>query len=554
MMSRRFVLSLSGSLLLVLGILIGFEIKSAFGDFTPPTAPERKLSLSENAQKFQDVLKYVQNNYFEEADLTELTETAIVQMLESLDPHTFYIEPPDMKAINEQMSGSFEGIGIQFEILEDTIHVVTPISGGPSDRLGILPGDRIVEIEGDNVAGVGIKNEDVIGKLRGEKGTVVNVSIKRPGTRKHIPFAIERDKIPLNSVDYAYMVNEETGYIKVNRFAESTKKEFDSQLFKLKGQGMKNLILDLRFNPGGYLQMATQMAELFLKRGEMIVYTQGRTAQSNSEYRATGTTDVLNGGGLVVLINQGSASASEIVSGAVQDHDRGLIVGTRSFGKGLVQQQYPLLDGSAVRVVVSRYFTPSGRCIQKPFDKSSEDYEREVLERFESGELFDPTKIDVADSLRYQTDHGRVVYGGGGIIPDVFVPTDTSGGSEYLTNLFKNSVLRQFALHYVEGHPELETQYTSGKQFVRDFAVSEALLTELRAYATEKGVAFVAEDYAKSKSRIQDNLKALIARKLYQDDGFYPALNATDPVFLRALELMPKAIELARTGKFQANK
>jgi carboxyl-terminal processing protease len=547
-MSQRFIQFFSAVLLVSVGILVGFKINRYD---VPDVADERILSQEESLKKFQQVVSRVTENYFESVNHGQMVENAIVGMLKGLDPHTFYIPPADMQGITESMQGSFDGIGVEFNIVEDTIVVVSPISGGPSERLGIMPGDRIVEVEGSSVAGVGITNEKVVKLLRGPRGTTVNVRIRRPGVRSLMEFAIVRDKIPLNSVDFAYMIDAENGYIKVNRFAETTMQEFMESLAKLKRQGLKNLILDLRGNPGGYLEMAQMMADVFLKRGKMIVYTKGRIESSNREYVASTRFTEFEEGGLVVLINQGSASASEIVSGAVQDHDRGLVIGTRSFGKGLVQQQYPLLDGSAIRVVVSRYFTPSGRCIQKPFQQGhGEEYDEEVYERVNNGELFDASAIHFPDSLRYRTAAGRTVYGGGGIMPDVFVPADTTGRSDYLEKLVTKNAFRMFVFRWAESHQNMKAQYANGLEFARRFQVDEALLRDFRNFAAERDVAFDQAGYNTSLRIIKDNLKALIGRQWFNDEGFYPSLHQSDPTFQKALRLMPNAVELARTGRF----
>lgn len=543
-MSKKIVQPISGILLVVVGVLVGFKIKA----YTPADEPN-KLSLQDNLRKFETVVRQVRSNYFEEVDVTDMVENAIVGMLDGLDPHTFYIPPPDMKAISEQMRGSFEGIGIEFNIMEDTLLVVTPISGGPSEKLGIMPGDRIIKVEGENVAGIGLSNRDVVEMLRGEKGTVVSVTIYRPGMEEFLEFDIERDKIPLNSVDFAYMPTEDIGYIKVNRFSETTMQEFMEKLYELKEQGMRNLILDLRNNPGGYLEMAQMMADMFLEKGQMIVYTEGRIPESNKKYVATSRFKEFEEGGLIVLINQGSASASEIVSGSVQDHDRGLIIGNRSFGKGLVQQQYQLVDGSAIRVVISRYFTPAGRCIQKPFNEDSEDYNREIWERFESGELFSADSIKFPDSLKYKTDHGRVVYGGGGIMPDVFIPADTSGRSDYLEKLITKNLLRQFAFRYSESH-DLKSEYANGMDFADNYEPDQATLDEFIGFSEERGVEYDEQGYTASLKVIKQNLKALIGRQLYGDEGFYPSLHVYDPAMQKALNLMPDAVKLAETGEF----
>ena len=549
-MQKKYLFPLALVVVLVLGVLLGFTVNNQLQKDDDDN--KNKLTRRENIRKFEAVLEYVEEHYFEEADITKMTEDAIRGMMEGLDPHSFYIEPPDMENISAEMQGSFEGIGVQFDIIEDTILVVTPISGGPSDKLGIMAGDRIVEIEGETVAGIGIQNKDVIESLRGKKGTIVNVKIKRQGMKKLLPFAIERDKIPLHSVDYAYMLDKETGYIKVNRFAETTMREFDQKMMQLKGEGMQNLVLDLRNNPGGYLQMAKIMADRFLQPDDMIVYTKGRVPGTNREYKASNTLKYIQDGGIVVLINQGSASASEIVSGAIQDHDRGLVIGRRSFGKGLVQQQQELLDGSAIRVVVSRYYTPAGRCIQKEFHKSSKEYKKEVYERYQSGEVFDPDKIEFPDSLKFTTDAGRTVYGGGGIMPDVYIVPDTTGSSEYYTDLVTKGIFNQFGFRYAEKHGEaIQAKYETGKAFAAQFKLSKSDIKSFTAFAEDKGVAYDKDAYKKSEERIEEFILALVARSIYNDDGFYPVIHANDPMIEEALKQMPGAVELNNNGQFK---
>jgi len=541
-MSPRILYPLSAIMLVMVGMLVGFNLKLE-------TREQRAI------RKLEEVYYKVAANYFEEVNPEKMTEDAIKGMLEGLDPHTFYIPLKDMQSVNENMQGAFEGIGIEFNIVEDTLYVVTAISGGPSEKVGIQAGDRIISVDGERIAGVGLTNDDVIRRLRGPKGTKVKVEIKRLGIKKPILFEIERDKIPLYAVDYSYMIDNENGYIKVNRFSETTYQEFVEHLLKLKRQGLKNLILDLRNNPGGYLYQATQMTDFFLKQGQLIVYTEGRIPSSMSRHEASSRINDFEQGGLVVLINQGSASASEIVSGAVQDHDRGLVVGRRSFGKGLVQQQYTLSDGSAIRVVVSRYFTPSGRCIQKPYVPGhTEEYEQEAYDRYETGEAFDESKINLPDSLKYKTDAGRVVYGGGGILPDVFVPTDTSETSEYLTNLIKSRIFETFAYRYKDTHPGLATTYPTGRAYSTGFQVDKALINDFTTFAVEHGVPYVQAGYVKSERFIRNNLKAQIGRAYYNDDGFWPVILQADDVFQKGLALMPDAIQLAKTGKFAKDK
>ena len=543
-MSKKLLYPVISAGLIVVGMMVGFTLKGSLSG-------QSGLSLVNNLNKFQDVIRLVSANYFEEVKTDKMIDDAIVGMLKGLDPHTFYIPAEEFKQVNEQMTGKFQGIGIEFNILEDTIYVVSPITGGPSEKLGIQPGDRIVKIDDQTVAGVNISNNDVFKKLRGAKGTKVKVSIKRHSVKALLDFEIVRDDIPLNSVDYSYMVDNKTGYIRVSRFAETTIEEFIDHMQRLKSKGMENLVLDLRNNPGGYLDKVRIMADMFLAHDKLIVYTKGRIPSSNHEYSTMPEIQNFEKGGLVILINQGSASASEIVSGAVQDWDRGIIVGTRSFGKGLVQQQYALNDGSAIRVVISRYYTPSGRCIQKPYTKGSKDYEDEVYERYESGELFDASKVKLPDSLKYKTKAGRTVYGGGGIMPDVFVPADTSGTSGYLSNLFSKNVFRTYAFRYAENHPELKTTYKDGFDFAKKFEVSDPMVKEFITYATEKSAVYVEKDFNKSKKYILLNIKAMIGRAIYNDDGFYPVTLGMDETFKKALSLMPDAVKLEKTGKFK---
>ncbi|MCB0837636.1 MAG: S41 family peptidase, partial [Bacteroidetes bacterium] len=445
-MNKIIKYTLSGFAFIIVGLLAGFQIK----DSAPGTP---MATIDDGLKKLQKTFFFIEENYVEEPDHDKLVDDAIKGLLEGLDPHSFYIPASEMKQMQEQMEGSFDGIGIQFNVVDDTIYVETPISGGPSEKLGIMSGDRIIKVDGKNVAGIGISNTEVMKHLKGPKGTEVKVEILRRGYDDLLEFDIVRDKIPLNSVDEAYMIREDIGYLKVTRFAETTYSEFRTQLRKLIDQGMDKLILDLRGNPGGYMNMAYRMADDFLAANKLIVSTEGRIRQSKQEYRSNSSVGLFEKGSLVVLLDYGSASASEIVSGAIQDHDRGLIVGVRSFGKGLVQIQEEFEDGSAIRIVISKYYTPSGRCIQKPYHKSSEDYEKEISERFESGEIFDQSKIEVPDSLKYTTTSGRTVYGGGGIYPDIFVADDTTGNSKYFTDLRIKDMFRQFSFDYVDNRP-----------------------------------------------------------------------------------------------------
>lgn len=534
-MKRLGWFSFLGALLLITGFFTGFQLRSLFPQKQPYTNP---------LQKFTEAVSFITANYFEEIPTNELIDKAIIGMLDQLDPHSFYIPPKDMEEIETEMSGAFEGIGIEFQIIEDTLLVVAPIAGGPSEEVGIQAGDRIIEVDGKNIAGIGLTNNDVFKLLRGPKGTKVTVKVFRPGLKELLEFTIIRDKIPIYSVDFSYMVNDSIGYIKINRFSSTTFKEFREHLTRLKRQGLKHLILDLRGNPGGYMKMAELISDAFLSAPKLIVYTKGRIREANTQSYATSRIADFEKGGLVILIDEGSASASEIVSGAVQDWDRGLIVGRRSFGKGLVQFQHEFQDGSAMRIVVARYFTPSGRCIQKPFNKSREAYERELLNRFEKGEVYDSSKIHLPDSLKFYTKGGRPVYGGGGIIPDHFVPRDTNGTSKYLTNLLVKGIFREFSLKYRDAHPEIKEKYKNGFEFAKKFTVTEQLLNEFIQFAQQKGIEQDSNGLKKSHYYIVQNLKAMLGRAYFREEGFYPVLHSFDNEFQEAIKAMPEAIHL----------
>jgi carboxyl-terminal processing protease len=535
--------TLFGGAFIVIGLLVGFKIKDSI-----PVGS--MVNIDRNLQKLQKALLFIERNYVEEPDHDRLVDDAIQGILKGLDPHSIYIPAEEMKQKAEEMEGSFDGIGIQFNILEDTIYVETPLVGGPSEKLGIQAGDRIIKVDGKNVAGIDITIPQVMRLLKGPKGSTVQVSILRREVDELITFNIERDHIPIHSVDYAYMVADQVGYISVTRFAETTYAEFKQALNQLLAQGMEGLILDLRGNPGGYMTIAYKMADEFLEENKMIVSTEGRTPESKQSYYSSASLSAFEQGSLVILMDYGSASASEIVSGAVQDHDRGLIVGVRSFGKGLVQIQEEFEDGSAVRIVVSKYYTPSGRCIQKPYHKSEEEYAREIADRFASGEIFDESKVSFPDSLKHKTAAGRTVYGGGGIFPDVFVPGDTSQSSKYLTQLRLNDLFRRFSFEYVDARPAMETRYASAARFVAEFEVTPQLEKAFIAFAKEKEVPFDRAGFEASQSYIRNRIKAFIGRRLFKEDGFYPVAHEADRTLQRAIELMPVAQELEQTGRF----
>lgn len=493
---------------------------------------------SGTAEKFNTLLYYIEQMYVDSVDSEALVEAAIINMLQELDPHSVYISKEDLAAANEPLNGNFEGIGIQFNILKDTIFVVNPITGGPSEKLGIQAGDKIIAVDGENVAGIGITNNDVMRLLKGPKDTKVTVGVKRQGERKVLNFDIIRDKIPIYSVDASFMINEDIGYVKINRFAKTTMQELRTALADLKGQGMNSLVLDLQGNGGGLLNTAIEMADEFISDNKLLVYTEGRSFPKDETFsRRQG---MFEKGRLVVLIDEGSASASEIVSGAVQDWDRGLIIGRRSFGKGLVQRPVQLPDGSAVRLTVQKYYTPSGRCIQKPYENGVEAYQREKYSRYETGELLSLENFDLPDSLKFTTNiKKRIVYGGGGILPDIFVPIDTTNSSEYFTDMIRKGIMNQFALTYVDDNRDaLMKTWSSAERFIENFEVDNALERELIGYATKEGVEYREDDWQTSKSVIDIRLKALIARNLFDYNAFYEIINVLSPAYMKAIQVL----------------
>lgn len=493
------------------------------------------------AAKLEALLGHVERMYVDSVRTHELVDAAIVRILEELDPHSIYIPKEELEEVNEPLKGNFEGVGIQFNLIRDTIYVVDAIAGGPSERLGIRAGDRVIRIDGENAAGVGFKNNDVMKRLRGRKGTKVNVTILRRGEPAPLEFTITRDKIPIHSIESAYMATPTVGYIKVSRFSATTIKEFREKIEELKAQGMKDMILDLQGNGGGYLRTAIAMADEFLGEDKLIVYTEGRSSPREDTYATRN--GLFEKGRVVVLVDEGSASASEIVSGAIQDWDRGLVIGRRSFGKGLVQRPVMLPDGSAVRLTVSRYYTPSGRSIQKSYEEGVEAYKREKAQRLLTGELTHADSVHAADTTRYYTlTNRRVVHGGGGIMPDIFVPIDTSLSSAYFGQLVRRGALNTYALGYVERHREaLTARYTQVPRFIADFVVTDAMMAEMVKEAEEAGVPLDEEGLRRSQRLIALRIKALIARDLWDTSAYWQVVNADNPVdasFQKALEAL----------------
>lgn len=512
------------ALALAVGVLIGNKLsRNAGNGFT---------SMSK-VSKFDAIVDLIQNAYVDSISTDSLVEKTIPLMLKNLDPHTSYIPAKELVGVEEEMRGNFGGIGVQFSIQNDTVMVVDVISGGPSSKLGILPGDRIVTVNDTLLAGKGIKNEKVLSKLRGEKGTKVNVGIKRKGFKDLISFEITRGDIPIYSVDVSYMIDQTTGYIKVSRFGEKTYEEFMKGMDKLDQMGMKNVIVDLRGNPGGYLNAVIKMVNEFLDKGELIVYTKGNS-QAKKTYQAD-SRGTFRDKGIVVLVDDFSASASEIFAGAIQDNDRGWIVGRRSFGKGLVQEQIPFNDGSAVRLTVARYYTPSGRCIQKPYDKGNDEYYKDIMDRAIHGEFQQADSIHYTDTVKYKTLSGRIVHGGGGIMPDFFVPADTTGYSPYFSKITQKGFVYQFALDYADSKRNELSKLTTYAEFEKYFQKANVLQLFV-VFAEKKGVRSNPADLKVSGEIIDNQIKAYIARNIIGEEGFYPIIKNIDKALLEAIQ------------------
>lgn len=495
--------------------------------------------MNQEARKLSMALYAISNLYVDSTDETKLTEHAIIGMLEKLDPHSNYLDPEETKEMNEPLEGNFDGIGIQFNMLTDTLYVIQVISGGPSEKVGLMPGDRIIQVNDTVIAGVNMKSFDVMKRLKGPKGTEVRVKVERGRNPELIEFRIIRGKIPVFSLDAAYMADKETGYIKLNRFAASSADEFRDALTKLQKQGMKNLIFDLQGNGGGYLNIAIEIADEFLGKDRLIVYTEGQK-MNREDAKATAKGNFENGK-LILLVDEGSASASEIVAGAVQDWDRGVIIGRRTFGKGLVQKPIPLPDGSMIRLTVSRYYTPAGRCIQKPYENGNqESYRHDLIDRYNRGELMSADSIHFPDSMKHNTlVSKRVVYGGGGIMPDVFIPVDTTRYTDYHRKVVATGLVNRLSMSYLDKNRDaLMKAYGKFAAYKKDFEVSEELMQELVSLATAEKIELNEEEYAKSKSLIRLQIKALIARDMYDMSEYFQIINEDNPSFGKAMEIL----------------
>ncbi|GHT21172.1 peptidase S41 [Bacteroidia bacterium] len=488
--------------------------------------------LFKSDSKVVQTLNLLRYAYVDSLSVQQLEEDAIHGMLKKLDPHSQYIPPALLPSVNETINGNFSGIGIQFNILNDTVVVINTVPKGPSEKAGVMAGDRLTVVDGDTIAGRKYVNNDIIKRLKGETGSKVNVGMLRRGVPELLYFDIVRDRIPIVSVDAAYMLTPETGYIKVNAFSKSTLDEFRQALAQLRSGGMTQLMVDLRDNSGGLIDPATQMAGLFLPKGTLIVYTEGNNSPRQDYYSEERDTSYLHTG-LTVLINENSASASEIFAGAIQDNDRGTIVGRRSYGKGLVQKQHDLRDGSAIRITVARYYTPTGRSIQKPYANRDEYYD-ELNERYRHGELTQADSTHFNDSLMFRTPQGKIVYGGGGVMPEIFVPLDTSYFSEYYAKVMRRGWIYRFALEYTDRHrkelSDMPDYMALEKKLIRDH-----IIEQFTAYATKQGLPLNSRDRAVSAAAIQNILTAVIVRNIFGDSGYYPILNKEDAIVQTAV-------------------
>ncbi len=516
---------------LIAGFILGLNLRAP-GVSTPEG---RFFSIGlDRSDKVNDVINYIYDSYVDTVSRERLTEDAIHSLLKNLDPHSSYIPASRFRRFNDPLMGSFEGIGIEFNMIKDTVVVINPIPGGPSERAGLMPGDRIVMVEDTLIAGVNKSTDIVMNMLLGKKGTEVRVSVFRMGVPGLIDFDLVRDKIPSYSLDIAYMVNEETGYLRFNKFSVTTYEEFYIAVQELLNEGMQNMLLDLRGNTGGFLDAAIMMADELLERGQLIVYTDGRKrARTSAKARKNGMFETQP---LVVLIDEWSASASEIIAGAVQDNDRGLVVGRRSFGKGLVQEQVQLGDGSALRLTVARYYTPTGRSIQNPYDEGDEAYFNDFLHRYQSGEMISRDSIQFNDSLRFETPGGRVVYGGGGIMPDIFVPLAGNNDLSFFNRISNRGYIYMYAFDYADRNRSDLEAFENAKGFIDGFMLPAATYRAFLKYCEDQGIQAPEQISKESEQMIKNHLKAYIGRNIFGAEAFYPVLHQKDRIFIKALE------------------
>jgi carboxyl-terminal processing protease len=520
------ILPLLLAVFLIGGILIGNQLNKI--------SEPNEFAIYPRMNKISGVIDFVAQEYVDSVDRKGLIESTIPEILKQLDPHSIYIPASDVAEYNEPLEGNFSGIGVSFNMQEDTVYIMSTILNGPSEKIGILAGDRIIRVNDSLIAGVHMVSTDIVKMLKGKKGTRVNVTIVRRGIIESLDFEITRDRIPITSVDLAYMLTDDIGFIKISKFSRTTHKEFNDAVEKLNNQGLQKLILDLRYNSGGYLNAATELADHFLTAGTPIVYTEGH-AQPRKDILATSQGDLLNHD-VIILIDELSASASEILAGAIQDNDRGLIIGRRSFGKGLVQQQTMFSDGSALRLTIARYYTPTGRSIQKPYKNGLDDYLNEVHGRYERGEFIFADSIKFADSLKYLTPGGKTVYGGGGIMPDIFVPYDTSLYTEYYNQIIHRGLLYRFAFNYADNNRSNLDNFKDHKEMV-EYLDRQDLLVKFTTYAEDHGLQVSDEESILSQHVILISMKAYIARFFLDNEGFYPIIHQIDPTIQKSLEI-----------------
>lgn len=500
-------------------------------------SPQHTIFKPSSNNKFETVLDYLEAVYVDTINKEQLTEEAINAMLQYLDPHSVYVNAHENKLMMESLDGEFEGVGIQYSVMNDTVMVIATISGGPSEKVGVRAGDRIVTVNDSNIAGVGISNNDVVRLLRGPKGTKVNVGIRRQGFAELYSYTITRAEIPTYTVDVDYMIDSKTGYVKINQFGKTTGDEFEAALKRLNAKGMQKLILDLRGNSGGYLETCIRVCDELLKKNELIVYTEGRNVKTDKIYATR--YGHFEQGDLVVLIDDFSASASEIVAGCVQDNDRGTIVGRRSFGKGLVQRQVDFDDNSSVRLTIARYHTPSGRCIQKTYVNGAVAYNEELFDRYLNGEMEHQDSIKFDENLKYKTKNGRTVYGGGGIMPDIFVPLDRDSSMNDFYLIVNSGKMNNFAFDYTtENSAKLKKRFPNAESFVKNMTVDESLFKSFMDYYNKVSDKKCEKTLTKdSEKELKIWLKAFIGRNLYQDAAFYPVINSTDKVVEAAMKV-----------------
>jgi carboxyl-terminal processing protease len=520
------------ALILVLGIFVGATFNWNKHDGIIPIDGNYKYN------KLGALLRYVQQEYVDTVDEKKWVDETIVQLLQNLDPHSTYITADELQASNEPLTGHFGGVGIEFNIVNDTVCVVAVIAGGPSEKIGVKAGDKIISADGKKISGVKITNRGVMEQLKGKIDTKVTVKIKRGNSPKLLDFSITRGTIPIYSIDVSSMLSDDVGYIKISRFAATTYDEYMNAFIKLKKQGMKKLVLDLRGNGGGFLNTAVDLADEFLSSGKEIVYTQGK-ARPRKDYIATHKGD-FESGELIILIDEESASASEILAGAIQDNDRGTIIGRRSFGKGLVQEQSEFSDGSAIRLTIARYYTPTGRCIQKPYANGIEEYYAEESNRYKKGEFENKDSIKVADSLKFKTPGGKIVYGGGGIIPDIFVPLEVSGITHYINQAAGEGLITDFAFNYADKERMRLKRFKTVEQFNKSFEIKPALFQDFITYCTNNHVQRNDREIKKSEHLIKLQLKALIARNIWNNEGYYAVLQAQDNVLTATIKYIDK--------------